>query len=403
MAPGPKIPTDALLVSRRFAIRLGLFYAAVFALMGVHLPFFPVWLQAVGVSPAWIGMIVAVPSLTRFTVLPLVTGLAERRRSLRQALIVTALLTAIGFAAIGLFHAPVLILIVFALTASAWTPILPLTDAYALQGVARHGLHYGPLRLWGSTAFVLGTLGCGIVANHFAPTHLIWIMAGLAIFGAVAAFALQPLTALESATIVRTGARHMLRQPAFMAVIVAAALIQGSHAAYYGFASIAWQASGLDGTIIAGLWTLGVLTEIAIFALSPRFKVSPALLIAIGGLCAVFRWSVMAQMPSLPVLAVVQTLHGATYGLTLLGTMGLLVRIVPVHMMASAQGYLAAASGIVMSSASIVAGTMYAQLGADIYHAMALMAACGVFVVLLARRNLARDIEDQPQSAASGG
>lgn len=402
MAPRHEIPTGGALDTQRFAIRLGLFYAAVFALMGVHLPFFPVWLQAVGVSPAWIGVIVAIPSLTRFTVLPLVTGLAERRQSLRQALIVTALLTAIGFAVVGLFHAPIVILIVFALTASAWTPILPLTDAYALQGVARHGLHYGPLRLWGSTAFVLGTLGCGLVANHFAPMHLIWIMAGLAIFGAVAAFALQPLTT-QKAGIVRVGAWHMLRQPAFAAVIAAAALIQGSHAAYYGFASITWQASGLGGTTIAGLWTLGVLTEIAIFALSPRFGGSPALLIAMGGLCAVFRWSVMAQMPSLPVLAMVQALHGATYGLTLLGTMGLLVRIVPMHMMASAQGYLAAASGIVMSSASILAGTMYSQLGADIYHAMTLMAAGGVAVVCLARRSLMQSGETQPHSAASGG
>lgn len=403
MASGPEIPTDASLESRRFAIRLGLFYAAVFALMGVHLPFFPVWLQAVGVSPVWIGLIVATPSLVRFTILPVVTGLAERRQSLRQALIATALLTAVGFAGVGLFHAPMIILIVFALTACAWTPILPLTDAYALQGVARHRLHYGPLRLWGSAAFMAGTLGCGMLADRLAATHLIWIMAGLAILGAATAFALQPMTVPEPMTPARTGARHLLRQPAYLAVIAAAALIQGSHAAYYGFASIAWQATGLGGTTIAGLWTLGVLAEIAIFALSPRFRAPPALLIVIGGFGATFRWLVMAAEPSLAPLATVQLLHGVTYGLTLLGTMGLLVRIVPVHAMASAQGYLAAASGIVMSGASILAGAMYARLGADIYHAMAMMAAGGVIVIWLARRSIARDAESQPQSAASGG
>jgi PPP family 3-phenylpropionic acid transporter len=214
---------------------------------------------------------------------------------------------------------------------------------------------------------------------------------------------LQPLEVRDVAIVARTGAKHLLRQPAFIAVVAAAALIQGSHAAYYGFASIAWQASGLGSATIAGLWTLGVLAEIAIFALSPRFGAPPALLMGIGGMCAVLRWLVMAQTPSLPVLAAVQLLHGATYGLTLLGTMGLLVRIVPTHVMASAQGYLAAASGIVMSGASILTGTMYARLGADIYGAMALMAACGVVVVWLARRSLARDAEGQPQSAASGG
>ena len=75
----------------------------------------------------------------------------------------------------------------------------------------------------------------------------------------------------------------MLRDPGFLAIIVAAALIQGSHAAYYAFASIAWQASGLGGLTIAGLWVLGVLAEIVVFALSPRFTLAPALLVVIGG------------------------------------------------------------------------------------------------------------------------
>ena len=264
--------------------------------------------------------------------------------------------------------------------------------------VARYGLNYGPLRLWGSAAFVIGTLGCGLLADHLAATHLIWIMAGLAILGAAASLALQPLATEEPATTAHAGARHLLRRPVFIAVVVAAALIQGSHAAYYSFASIAWQASGLGGATIAGLWTLGVLAEIVIFALSPRFRAPPALLMAIGGACAVLRWVVMMQTPSLPVLAAVQLLHGATYGLTLLGTMGLLVRIVPTRVMASAQGYLAAASGIVMSGTSILIGAMYEQLGAGIYGAMALMAAVGSLLVWLARDGAA-----QPQSAASGG
>ena len=38
----------------------------------------------------------------------------------------------------------------------------PLADAYALRGVKRYGLNYGPLRLWGSAAFVVGALACGL-------------------------------------------------------------------------------------------------------------------------------------------------------------------------------------------------------------------------------------------------
>ncbi len=47
-------------------------------MIGTHLPFFTVWLKAVGIDAWWIGVIGAVPSLTRFTVLPFVTGAAEK-------------------------------------------------------------------------------------------------------------------------------------------------------------------------------------------------------------------------------------------------------------------------------------------------------------------------------------
>jgi len=53
-----------------------LFYGAVFSLVGCHLPFFPVWLRSVGIDASWIGIITAVPALTRFTALPFVTALA---------------------------------------------------------------------------------------------------------------------------------------------------------------------------------------------------------------------------------------------------------------------------------------------------------------------------------------
>src|SRR5258708_16715466 len=179
--------------SKRFAVRLALFYGALFGLGGTQLPFFPVWLKAVGVDASWIGVITAVPSLTRFTVLPFVTGLAERRYSLRAALIVTAFATAIGLAAVGTQQRPVLIFLVYAATACLWTPMVPLTDAYALRGVARYGLDYGPLRLWGSAAFILGALACGELGDIIAARHLIWVIAAMAGLGAVISVGLRPL------------------------------------------------------------------------------------------------------------------------------------------------------------------------------------------------------------------
>ena len=73
-----QIPIASHVASRRFATRLALFYGALFGQIGSHLPFFPVWLKAVGIDASWMGIITAVPAVTRFTILPFVTGLAER-------------------------------------------------------------------------------------------------------------------------------------------------------------------------------------------------------------------------------------------------------------------------------------------------------------------------------------
>jgi len=384
-----QIPIASHVESRRFATRLALFYAALFGQIGSHLPFFPMWLKAVGIDASWIGIITAVPAVTRFTILPFVTGLAERRQRLRAAMIVTAFATALGFLLVGTQHQALLVFAAYVVTACVWTPMVPLTDAYALRGVARYGLNYGPLRLWGSAAFVVGALACGLLVEVIAARHLIWVIAALAGLSAFVGLGLQRLDNPRPAMAAPHGAGGLLRDPGFLAVIVAAALIQGSHAAYYTFASITWQGAGLDGLTIAGLWVLGVLAEIVVFAASPRFKLPPSALVVIGGLAAVARWLITAQEPSVAVLSVVQLAHGLTYGLTQVGTMGLLVHQVPVHVMARAQGYYAACAGIVTSSASILSGVVYAHYGQGVYYVMAAMALSGAAIMWSARHRIA--------------
>jgi MFS transporter, PPP family, 3-phenylpropionic acid transporter len=393
------IPIAFAHAPRRFASRLALFYGAVFTLIGCHLPFFPIWLRAVGIDASWIGIIAAVPAVTRFTVLPFMTGLAERRGALRGAMILTAVMTALGFSVVGTQHWPTLVFLAYAVTASMWTPMIPLTDAYALHGVSRYGLRYGPLRLWGSAAFVVGALLCGLLVDVIAAQHLIWIIVAMAALGAVISLGLQPLDHPGTPPAPQRGATALLRQGGFLAIMVASALIQGSHAAYYTFASIGWQLSGLGGLTIAGLWALGVMAEIVVFALSPRFTLQPSVLVVIGALSAVTRWLITAQEPPVAVLAVVQLAHGLSFGLTQVGTMGLLVRHVPIQVMARGQGYLAACSGIVASSASILSGAIYARHGEGVYYVMAAMALAGAVVMWSARHHL----RDHPQSAASGG
>jgi PPP family 3-phenylpropionic acid transporter len=388
---------------RGFALRLSLFYGATFGVVGTHLPFFPVWLGAVGIEPSWIGLIIAVPSVTRFTMLPLITTAVERLGAIRGAMRVLTFATAAGFITLATQNAPAALLAAYVVTACVWTPTVPLTDAYALRAVARYGLDYGPLRLWGSAAFVVGALVCGALMQRLDARHLIWVITAMASLGALSSLLLAPTAPAAGSRGIRPRATYLLRDPAFLAIICAAALIQASHSAQYTVGSIAWQRQGIGGVAIAALWTIGVLAEIVVFALSPRIRLNAATQVALAGLCAVLRWAITAQAPSLPVLAAVQALHGITFGVTMVATMTLLVRRVPGPIMASAQGYLAAATGMAMASGSIVSGPLFGAHGEAVYWLMATLAAVGASVIWFGRGRAGQSAQPQPQSAASGG
>src|ERR1700755_938448 len=121
MASESQIPLTSRAQAQRFATRLALFYGTLFGLVGTHLPFFPVWLKAIGIDAAWIRIITAGPSLTPVLGLPFITGLAEKRQSLRGAMIATAFVSALGFGVIGTLHQPLAVLLAYAVTACLWT------------------------------------------------------------------------------------------------------------------------------------------------------------------------------------------------------------------------------------------------------------------------------------------
>ncbi len=399
MPPESQIPTPAS-VKRRFAVRLALFYSAVFAVTGTHLPFFPVWLKAVGVDAAWIGIINALPGITRFTTLPYATAFAEKRHAIRAGMMISVVATAIGFAAVGLQHQPLALLLIYALTCIMWTPVVPLTDAYALRGVIRYGFDYGPVRLWGSAAFAAGALACGYLVDSIDTRELIWVIVAWAVVAAIAGLLLQPLDDVRRRTAEQHASNALLRDAGFWLVIISAALIQGSHAAYYSFSAISWQAQGLGGFTIAGLWTLGVIAEIVVFALSPRFSLHPSSLMAIGGVerrAALDRHGAGAAAGAARDRAARPRPHfrhhhrrhhefaGAARAARIRSRGGRVT--------------MPRAADCWARPRSIASGAIYARIGDGLYYVMAAMAAAGALVIWSARHRLMA----QPQSEASGG
>ena len=138
-----------------FAPRLAALYAALFVFSGVQLPFFPVWLKAKGLDPPLIGLVLAVPMLVRVFAHPV--RRARSRPARRAAHGDRDLPPASASPAScwsGCRRARSPSSLTYALASLRYTPVMPLTETYALKGLAARGRAYGPVRLWGSVAFI---------------------------------------------------------------------------------------------------------------------------------------------------------------------------------------------------------------------------------------------------------
>jgi PPP family 3-phenylpropionic acid transporter len=327
--------------------------------------------------------------LVRVFAIPLATRAADRSQTLRGAIALASLLSAMGYVLLGFSNGALAILFTFTLLSLANTPVMPLTETYALRGLAARGRAYGPVRLWGSLAFVGGTFAAGFAADVWPARDLIWLIVAASLLAASAAALLAPLPRVAAPLSVDARPRkHLLRDPVFLLVVAAASLIQASHAVYYAFSALEWQARGLDGSTIAALWGLGVIAEVVLFACQGRLPpfMSPSVMLMIGAGGGALRWAAMAFDPPAVALPFLQLLHAASFGATHLGALTFLSQHAPAERGATAQGYLAIALGAAMAAATGLSGVIYGAAGVKAYAAMALAAVAGGACAAIAHR-----------------
>lgn len=383
MAPHPGITA-----SDGFAWRLSAFYAAFFVYAGITLPFLPAWLAFKGLDAGEIGLVLAAPLLVRPIALPLATRLADRFAVVRGTLVVMSLASVAGLAVVGASERFFTILASLAIASAFITPILPLADAYALRGLTERRRAYGPVRLWGSVSFIVANLAGGVVLSLAGAGNLIWTLVAAQTVTAAIATMLVPLPERPTPSGRGPAPASLWTDRTFIAVLAASSLIQASHATLYGFATLLWTAKGLDGPSVGMLWSIGVIAEIVLFAVSGRVvpRVGAIRLLILGGAGAVLRWATMAFDPPSAALPFLQVLHAMSYGATHLGTMAFLADIAARGRGATAQGDYAAVQGLTLGLAMSLSGALVGRFGAAAYAAMAIAAAAGTAIAIVARR-----------------
>lgn len=375
---------DTTLERSDFSKRLSLFYACLFVVYGMHVPYMPVWLDWRGLSAGEISTVMAAPFFLRLFVTPLAALSADRAGNHRQWINVLA------WCGLGLVLAlsqvqsfwPIMLLAVPLIICNA--TIMPLTETLAVQGVRSFGADYGRIRLWGSLTFIAASYLGGIVIEQTWRGAGIYLVA----FGClltVAAARFLPAKRAESGGPKSTGSiwkaeepRELLKRPAFVLFLLASGLAQASHAMFMTFGTLIWHKQGLSGGWLGALWAIGVLTEVLLFAFSGillKFA-GPVQLISLGAAMAILRWIASAFDPPLAILVPLTALHGVTYGASHIGAIHFIDRAVPRHASGSAQAlYATVSAGVAMGAATLLAGYVYAAHGSYAYLTMAVVAA----------------------------
>lgn len=398
-------------------VRLSTYYGLFFLSIGSAMPFAALWLDTLGNTPAFSGVIFAAPSIAIVLFTVLIGGWADRLSDWRTAIIVCNWVVLILFSWLLFRNDSWAILIVWTLAGLFTFASAPIMDAAALSLTKKRDSDYARIRAFGSIGFVVGVLLAGL---YFEAVGYQWFVVVLLV-GVVArvcsAHALphfrghtqtvkdkqiitadnpiaknpfSPHTQLSSSAAAGLG---ILMQPGILLVVAGAALLNASHSVNNIFAVLHWTQSGISTQMASVLWSIGVIAEVALMwsfrGLAKNYSARKCLIFA--AVVCVLRWFLTGTDPSLTQLCFLQCLHAITFGLSFLASVNFIAQRVHEDCAAQAQSVSATLVTLFTGIATWASGWLYAVFAGQSYWAMALMALIGGTCVLL---SFASGLED---------
>lgn len=377
--------------ARSLGARLCGLQAASFLSHGFYLPFFPLWLQSKDLSPAFIGLVVAIPIIVRIIVTAPLLSLADRSLGPRRLLIASHAGQIACFPLLMLTTDGPTIAFLVALVAVAQAAIIPGNDLVTTTAVQRHpGLNYGLIRGCGSVAFFLANIVGGYLVGAFGADVVIEALTLVPFLAIGATLIAVPNETREAAAKGESevAATSKALPAVLWLVMIGAAMTQGSHGALNAFASIHWRALGFSDEIIGYFWATGVIMEIIVFIILGRAvgRGSGIGLLLIGSASAAIRFTIMSLDPGAGATFVLQAMHSLTFGASHLGAMAALTALAPPRLKGRAQGIYGSLAALTTAVSTIASGVIYKEAGGAVFAVMAPLGAIGFILILIASR-----------------
>lgn len=350
--------------------RLGGLYALYFAIVALAVGWFGPFFESLGFSSAQIGVAIGVLTGSKI-VAPYFWGwlgdlLPNRLRVVQAGMLGSSAVAVLLFLPLGFLS----LCMVLALFGLFWNAIIAQFDTLTLAYLGAQSHRYTRIRVWGSIGFIVMMLAAGALFSNAPFALLPWIMVLGLLLGWVLSLSLPALPSAP-ADVARDGqVGDRLKTPVVLAFFAIVGLNQLAHGPLNVFFTLYLQDHGHSAWVAGQLWALGVLAEVVLFFVMPRWlaRVDLRVLLAVSLGLAAMRWVGTAYaVDSIAALIGLQLIHGFSFGVIHAISIEFIRRWFPGRL--SGRG-MALYSGLVFgvggSSGAFLAGYLWSSVGDNV-------------------------------------
>ncbi|WP_317929333.1 MFS transporter [Halioxenophilus sp. WMMB6] len=368
--------------------RLSAWYFCYFAIVGTISPYWTLYLHSLNFSASEIGWVAASLFVTKI-VAPNLWARAGERWGRMTLVRLGCLLAFLLFLPIFITRHFVPVLLVCLLFSFFWNAVLASWETLTLQYLRGRPERYSQVRLWGSLGFTAAVILLGYCFEHYT---IGWVPPAIALLLALVWLVSTRVNEPEAAADTAASAGRSPLGLGIVLFLLAQALLQISHGAYYTFFSLYLEQNHYSRTAIGLLWALAVAAEIILFVymyrLLERYNVYHLLLISL--ILTALRWWLTAFLVDQPLfIAAAQLLHAFSFATAHACTVEIIRRLYRGSYQARGQAlYSSMGFGLGGALGALISGYLW-PWGAELtFLVAALSSMVAALLIVLVRKRL---------------
>lgn len=281
-------------------------------------PFFSLFLQHLGLLESKIGFILSISPLIGILTNPIYTKICKNYNSTRFVLGVISIVEAIMIGILPLFSNFYLISIITLIMAIFGTCHYGLMDSLLTIISANKKVNYSSIRLFGSSAYIIGTSIGGIIINIFSFNYCFILSCILFIISGILYHLLKPINH-ESKVVEKVKIKDLFKNKEFVLFLLLYTFLMGTTNAGDYFFSVYLNTRGITSSEYGMIYSYYVIVEVVLLFIFTKKadKINNNKLLILASFLLGCRMLINGMYASLPVVIVSSGLRGVTYAILL--------------------------------------------------------------------------------------